>query len=553
MKRLFKILSAFVLCFTVISLTACDTGATPTIKDIKTSAIREKVTVDFVIWDEDALLTELTLTISGEVNGESYSKTERVTITGGEFATEEDVTDEIEIDDFIGESESVAFTGLEIGEAYVVTFTGTYNDRARKMHTTSKLITSGEGGSKEAAHEIRTFEDLNDIVRNDPDGYFELMNDIDCEGKELSPLFSSSSTKQFLGDFDGQGNAITNFKQDTYDQYLGLFGYIADGGEVYDLDISDSTINSLRYTNLYIGVVAGRNSGTISNVTVTDCTITTSGPDDGDQYIGGLVGYNKAGIIADCDVTDTTLDLNVPSYARIGGLVGASEAQDALETSITNSNVNNVLVDVQISNTPGYSVNDSDFKIEMAIGGFIGYNAGNIASSTAVNSKVYIYVDQTQTDKDLNTSETVEVVNMQRHALIEEMNLSVGGFAGTNFSGRITGSSTDAAVTIDVPYLDILRIGGFIGWNSYMSVVSNASFSSATYSVIVGEDTNLTSVSDDSTIGNKFGINNAYQTISFDSIGTITYNISVRNSSKNTEGEYEYTFDTTPAYSKNNK
>lgn len=546
MKKIFKTLLVLVFGFAMFSLTACDTSI-PEIRDVKAVAIREKVTVDFTIWDEDDLLTELVLTITGIVDDEDYESSSRVTISGGSYATEEDAAASdgtVEEEDFIGEAETVEFTNLTVGETYTVTFNGTYNDKVKKMHTISNLTTSGEGGTKEDAHEISSVDQFEDIVRNDPDGFFELTNDIDFEGKELTPLFSSS--KQFVGDFDGKGFAIKNFKQDTYDQYLGVFGYIGSNGNVYDMDVTDVSINSLRYTNVFIGSVAGRNSGTITNVSVENVVVTTSGPDDGDQLIGGLVGINKGGKIYSSSIFNVTLDLNVPGNVRIGGFVGSSEMDNAKEAVIDTCTATDVVLDIQISNTPGYTSFDENVEIYMNVGGFIGYNNGYIVNSSVSNAGTSIYVDNTQTDADINSEDEIEVQEEQRHALINSMDLVFGGFAGTNLSARIESCSADTTLTVEVAYLDKITIGGFVGINSFLSVVTDVKYEDQSYSIIVGEDTKLSSESSTSTIGNSFGIDNAYQTSTFLSggKGVVNYTAKVRSDVKGDDGLYTYTFDT---------
>ncbi len=543
MKKLFKkLILTIALVLTMFSVTACDDDA-PYITVETFVGIREKVTIDFTIWDEDGILSELTLTLTGKVDGESYSTTTRVTITGGNYATEEDLSHDVELDDFIGEKESESFSGLDIGEEYQIVFTGTYNDKSKKIYTTNKIKTSGEGGTKDAAHQIETYTDLNDIVRNDPDGYFELVKNIDCEGKELIPLFSSS--KKFVGDFDGKGFTISNFYQDSYDQYLGLFGYVDTNGSIYDLDVKDVDINSLRFTNLYIGTIAGRSSGEISNVTVSDCTITTKGPDDGDQYIGGFVGYNRGkGVIENCSVTNITLDLNVPGNARIGGFAGTSELDSASNTAIINCTSTNVEIDVQIPTDPGYN-NDEEVELELAVGGFIGDNRAQISGCEAIDNVVLVYVDGTDTDpendKDYDENnpgvDQSPVNETERKIAITQMKLSVGGFAGKNLSGTIIDSSCEIeSINVEVAYLDFIHAGGFVGLNDYFGLISSCSFTDFDFNVVVSEDTSLpTGVN--SVINSDIGLNNSYREFTFSSTGTITFTVSIR---VNDDGEYSF-------------
>lgn len=562
MKKLLKPFAAFVFCLSIFLLTACD-GDAPTITVQSATAIREKVTIDFTIWDIDDVLDELTLTITGTVDDEDYETTQRVTITGGSYATEEDAEadDNIEEEDFLGEVETVIFDGLDVGETYSVTFTATYNDKARKITPTidegkninlSKLVTSGEGGEKEYAHQISSKEDF-DIIRNDPDGYFELTGDIDCENIEITPFYSSS--KKFVGDFDGKGFTISNFKQVNYDQYIGLFGYVAEGGEVYDLTIDSATINSLRHTWLYMGVVAGYNAGSIYNVDVTNSILSSAGSSTGNQYVGGFVGYNKGtGTITDCTIDGLVMDLNLPASARIGGFVGTSERENVSNTEISNCTVTDTLLDIQIENNPLYT-SDSDIDIEISIGGFIGDNKA-VISGCSSDTEILVYVEGTQTDS-ANNDNVIET-ETERNSYIDSMELRLGGFVGNNDGGYITDSSSKiSSITIENAFLDKIYLGAFAGYNNYFSMINVCSVgSSTTFNVIVGEDTYLaTSSTDAKTFGKLIGVDSAYSSsdINLPDMYSTTFVVDVRTYlSTDVDGVKSYDFVSTSVYTNNN-
>ncbi len=541
MKKIFKLMVAFVLCFTAFVLTACDSSV-PTITVQSATAIRDKITIDFTIWDEDVVLTELVVTLTGKVDDGDIELNEYITVTGGTYAEEEDLTDDVELEDFIGEKETVIFNDLEVGETYAVVFTATYNDKARKISPTidegkdinlSKLTTSGEGGSKEDAHQISSKDDF-DIIRNDPDGFFELTQDIDCENIALSPFFSSS--RKFVGDFDGNNFTIKNFKQDNYDQYLGVFGYISEGGNVYDLTITNGNINSLRHTFLYMGVVAGYNSGTISNVDVIDCVVASTGASIGDQYVGGFVGYNKGtGLIEDCSATNIDFDLNLPASARVGGFVGTNEREGTDSAEIINSTATNILLDVQIENDMLY-LTDEDINIELTIGGFVGNNKSNVTNCSVTELDVLIYVEGTQTDIDTNeeADSVATVKETERNSYVDSMNLRVGGFVGLNDSGYIKNSTVSIdSFKVECAYLDYIYIGGFAAENGYLSMISSCTFTDNTsgFDVIVSTDTYLaTSENAAKTINSRVGVDIAYSasTFTIGSSSSITFNVKIR-------------------------
>lgn len=536
MKKIYKLLVAFVLCATALVLTACDSDA-PYVTIQSATAIREKVTIDFTMWDEDVILEELVLTITGTVDGEDYEDTSRVSITGGKYATEEDINDEISLEDFIGETETISFEGLEIGETYSVTFTATYNGKAKKITpiidegkniNLSNLTTSSAGGSIDSPHEITSTEDF-DLIRNDPDGFFVLMNDIDCDGNAISPFYTSS--KKFVGNFDGNEKEISNFKQDNYDQYLGLFGYIDNGGVLKDLTVSSANLNSLRHSKVYIGAVTGYNAGEITNVHAKDITISTNGSSTGEQYIGGFVGYNIGTAIIDkCTVETLTIDLNLPASARIGGFAGTNERNNNGSPVISNSTVDGALLDIQIENDMQYTT-DGEIEIELSIGGFIGDNKSIVDTCETTDVDILVYVKGTKTDGDHNYAPedggtSAFVLNeTERNSYVDSMKLRVGGFVGLNDTGLVTSSKSSLnSVVIEAAYLDYIYLGGFAGYNSAYSYISACTVVGAGFDVIVGEDTNL----DTNTFGSKIGLDNSMLSSTFSNSTTSTFTVKRR-------------------------
>ena len=148
--------------------------------------------------------------------------------------------------------------GLLAWNAYVMNNTGTATPEYPNLGTSAKLMAdiSLEGSWT-------------------PVGYYD-----DSTGKEYS----------YAGTFDGGGHIISNLKIDSSDSnYLGLFAYIATGGVVENLTLSDVAISGYGY----IGGIAGYNRGTIENCSV-------SGSVSGIFNVGGIAGYN-GGTISGCN------------------------------------------------------------------------------------------------------------------------------------------------------------------------------------------------------------------------------------------------------------
>lgn len=487
MKKLLKAAAALALCVSVFALTGCDKDA-PTLKIDNAAAIRDKFTVDFTIFDEDIILTELTATISGEVAGEDYTSTQSINFSAGEYAEdEEDVDKGYDLEEFMGYTDTVSFDGLDSDEKYTIIFTGTYNDKAKKMETVTET-TTGKGGSVEEAHEISSVDDFS-LIRNDPDGYFELKNDIDCSGSgndktvEVDPFFTSS--KPFTGYFNGGGYKISNFHQESYDQYKGLFG-VVDSGEIKNLTISDVSIYAKKFSSVYVGAVAGMSSGTISDVTVSNVSIKLDGLDDGEQVIGGFVGYNKGGLIENSTISNVDFDLNTPASARIGGFVGSNEKYESIEFGIDNCDVTDVVLDIQIPINED-SKYENDLEAVLYIGGFVGENSSKISDSNILGtSTIFIYSFEKITVASYGNDETIDY----RSVVIEEVTLYVGGFAGNNSYLIDVCDSYLSEITVEASLIDKVYIGAFLGSNSsYANSMVNASFDAITLNVYYSDGT----------------------------------------------------------------
>ena len=115
-----------------------------------------------------------------------------------------------------------------------------------------------------------------------------------------------NSSNQYTGTFDGNDHAISGLTIDQSEiDYVGLIGYIGNGGAVKNLTLEDVNITAARYT----GAVAGRNNGTIENCSVSGTVKSSS------NNAGGITGYNY-GTITGCSASG-----NVSANAYAGGIV----------------------------------------------------------------------------------------------------------------------------------------------------------------------------------------------------------------------------------------
>ncbi|MHC4693669.1 MAG: GLUG motif-containing protein, partial [Planctomycetota bacterium] len=149
---------------------------------------------------------------------------------------------------------------------------------------------------------------------NDWDKCFKIVADIDLSGYEADEfnIIGTDEDYPFIGVFDGNNHAVSNFTCDTNSiKNTGLFGYV-DGGVIRNLGLIDSEI-AVSGTGNYIGSLVGNvRSGTIINCYLEHVNVI------GDFMVGGLVGYNHRGTITNCYVTGSVMGNN-----HVGGLVGS--------------------------------------------------------------------------------------------------------------------------------------------------------------------------------------------------------------------------------------
>ena len=158
-------------------------------------------------------------------------------------------------------------------------------------------------------------------IGNDPnypmDDEYELSQDIDASdtvnwnsGAGFLPIGTSS--KPFTGKFNGNGHKIRRlYINRSEENNVGLFGYVV-GGEIRNLGIEEGCVVG-RYGT---GILVGYNRGIVRN-----CY--SNGSVSGNDYVGGLVGYNRFGSVSSGTVSQSYSMGSVSgSGDYVGGLVG---------------------------------------------------------------------------------------------------------------------------------------------------------------------------------------------------------------------------------------
>ena len=181
---------------------------------------------------------------------------------------------------------------------------------------------------------------MNDLDSTTP-GYEELASETANRGKGWQPIGTVDAP--FTAAFDGQGYEISALFINRPDEdYVGLFGYVNDGGIVENLDVVKTDVTGYGSVGGLVGFNSGFVNKCYSNGSVT-----------GNARVGNLVGKNKG------TVRDSYSTGSVTGNARVGGLVGVNT--DTVSNSYSSG-----------------SVTGNNYA-----GGLVGYNlyAGNVSNS----------------------------------------------------------------------------------------------------------------------------------------------------------------------------
>lgn len=135
--------------------------------------------------------------------------------------------------------------------------------------------------------------------------FYALEDDIDFGGANIPVIGDGSTpTSVFMGNFNGNGFTISNFKIKTQGiSYVGLFGYVVSSGN-------------------------NDGSGLIVNVKIDDFEIEANADELGSMFIGSFVGYSIASSVIACSATNGYISVHADNaaFSYVGGAVGVQNS-----------------------------------------------------------------------------------------------------------------------------------------------------------------------------------------------------------------------------------
>jgi hypothetical protein len=280
----------------------------------------EQYTYTFTGWDKT--LTNITTSFSTTAQYSQTTKTFTITWQNHDGTV-------LETDNNVPYGTKPTFNGVTPSKLSVEDYDFTFNGW-------SPEVTSVVGNATYTAQFTQTFnfipittaQELNNI-RNNLSGKYRLMNDIDLESNEWTPI--GTDTAPFTGTLDGKDFTINNLKITTSQVYVGLIGY---------------------------------NEGTIINLKLDNVDINVTGSLSSNIYGGAFIGYNNS----DSEIEnlhtlngDTYLKKRGDYYGYSGGLIGYQNKQIKIKKS---SNKLNVFGDLTESNGGIVGFSNSNLEFE---------------------------------------------------------------------------------------------------------------------------------------------------------------------------------------------
>ncbi len=445
MKKIRYVFTMLIAIISLVALASC--GHTAKVEIVNVTTMRTRIGLTIKVDDPD-----------GEITKDS--------IVARLYDEDEEIVSTLVFNELAEKEENKIFDSLEENTTYRLVVKASVNDKS-VTYLKQNYKTTSVGAKAEDPIIITNVEDFKNI-KYDDDAYYKLDADLDfsdVSGEKTAYDTMFNKTTQFNGHLDGNGHKISGLSITNTLVYSGLFGYIGQGASVKNLTIDNVELKSTKGSELYLGVLAGCNEGTIENVKVSNVKITHEGTGTTKQYIGGLVGVNT-NVIKDSSVSKITMNLRSRLSSTVGGFVG--ENGGIVHTPVAGAYVSGCsATDVEITSkfeaTRVISKDEDEKEYIQYTGGFVGETRIDIKDSYA-------------------QAKITSTVSYVKESYVKVYSVAIGGFAGRTINGcKIEGVAS--AATINVTSKDAYSVNaGVIVGEAYDTLFKNC------YGVLTGEN-----------------------------------------------------------------
>lgn len=188
-----------------------------------------------------------------------------------------------------------------------------------KIATVEVSAFSGTGeGTLTNPYEITTKTQLSE-VRNNLSAYYKLLNNIDLENTEWTPIGTRATP--FTGNFDGNNFIISNvlINMSTLPD-IGFFGSTSNA-IIKNINLKDINVTSTQ--KLSIPNTGGLIGSALGNSLIQNCSVSGGSKVSALMNLGGLLGNIQGGTVELCSSSAT---VTAPQGDNVGGLIGTSAA-----------------------------------------------------------------------------------------------------------------------------------------------------------------------------------------------------------------------------------
>ncbi|MBQ8658838.1 MAG: hypothetical protein IJ506_06855 [Clostridia bacterium] len=287
---------------------------------------------------------------------------------------------------------------------------------------------------------ISTVEELKAMS----DGWYMMEKNIDLQGEDWTPL------TQFTGRLTGNGHKISNLKLSENQNNLGFFA--ENKGTVESVTFENVEV-AARGDKSNIGVIAGKNNGTVKNCKVNG-TVTAKYS----QNVGGLVGENgEQGVMQGCENNAT-----IEAGNFTGGIVGRNKG-----TIESCTNKGTIIGKSQVGGVVGVMADGTCLDIKntgniSASGPYVGGIAGEVLAATkemkGLNNVGKVENEGSDTGGLVGIVSATNISEFVQTGEVKGNNSTGGLFGACEVTFNISSYENKAAVS------GTTNVGGLVGW-----------------------------------------------------------------------------------------